>query len=146
MVEGVWIAQNGDLTAPLRLREAIFGRGRDALDDEAQHLLVFQQGEPVAVARLWLRPDAFWADGIGVLPAARGLGYGDLLVRMLLFKALSHGARAVALIAPDSCAGFFERYGFQREANQNARDAAGVIMRVRAEDIALSHCGGCAGG
>lgn len=32
-----------------------------------------------------------WGD-VGVLSGFRGMGYGDLLVRLLLFKALSHGA------------------------------------------------------
>lgn len=32
---------------------------------------------------------AFWLGDVGVLSDFRGMGYGDLLVRLLLFKALS---------------------------------------------------------
>ncbi len=136
MIEGKWFPQGADIRTPLQLREAVFGRGRDVLDDEAQQVVVYREGAPVGAARLWWRDGGFWAGDVGVLPDARGQGYGDLLVRLLLYKALSHRAADVTLVCPASLSPFFARYGF-------AAVAAGdpVTMRVLAGDIALG-CGG----
>ena len=138
MVQGKWFPVGADLTAPLSVRLADFGRGRDALDDISQQVLALDDAErPVGTARLWWQDGAFWAGDVGVLPDARGMGYGDLLVRLLLFKALTHGAVRVCLTPTEETRGFFARYGFTPEDGH---------MAVRAEDIHLSHCGaGCDG-
>lgn len=139
LIEGRWFAQGADLTAPLRVRQAVFGRGADALDALAQQVVVYGSGEPVGTARLWWQDGDFWAGDVGVLPAYRGQGYGDLLVRLLLYKAVSHNARSVCLTCPVAMAPFFARYGFIREG-----EAAGDTVSLRARtDVpdGCAHCG-----
>lgn len=75
----------------------------------------------MGAARLWWRDGAFWLGDVGVLSDFRGMGYGDLLVRLLLFKALSHGAHFLRLEAPEEAVAFFARYGFCEECRQGGR-------------------------
>ena len=124
MIEGKWFAQGADIAQPLAVRAAALGMGRDETDDTAQQVVVYREGAPVGTARL---------GGVCVLPQERGRGYGDLLVRLLLFKALTHGASLIALDCPADVEPFFRRYGFAGENGQ---------LSIRAEDVHLSHCGG----
>ena len=122
MIQGKWFPTGSDVSQPLAIRRAVFGRGRDALDDWAQQVTVYAGEEPVGTARLWWRGGAFWLGDVGVLSDFRGMGYGDLLVRLLLFKALS--------------------YGFCEECRQGGR----AVMGLAAADVRLDRCGGgCAG-
>jgi len=135
MVEGKWFAQGDDIGDALAVREAVFDRGRDALDGEARQVVVYREGAPVGAARLWWRDGDFHAGDVCVLPEARGQGYGDLLVRLLLFKALSHNAAGVSLVCPAQTAAFFARYGFTAQGEGDPRP-----MRVSAGDIRLGCC------
>lgn len=136
MVQGKWYPMGADIAVPIAIRQAVFGRGRDELDNQAQQVVVFDGDTPVGSARLWWRDGAFWLGDVGVLPSMRRRGFGDLLVRLLLFKALSHSAREIRLTADRDAAAFFARYGFEPD---------GPDMRLKAEHVKLSHCGGCKG-
>lgn len=140
MVEGRWYPQGADIGVPLAVRQAVFGAERDALDGEAQQVAVFgENGSAVGAARLWWAEGDFWAGDIGVLPQARGKGYGDLLVRLLLYKAASHGAACLRIVSPAALAPFFVRYGF-------TADGAGDPLPMRAvPDAGCLGCGGCGG-
>ena len=113
MIEGKWFAQGSDLAVPLAIRQTVFGRAQDALDASAQQVVVYRTGIPVGTARLWWQDGSFWAGDIAVLPDERGKGYGDLLVRLLMYKAVTHNARHLLLACPTSLSAFFARYGFQ---------------------------------
>ena len=136
MVRGKWYPMGADIALPVSVRERVFGRGRDPLDDEAWQVAVFDEGAAVGCARLWWRDGAFWLGDVGVLESRRGQGYGDLLVRLLLFKALTHNASVIRLEAPDGVRPFFARYGF-------ASDGEG--MRLNGADVRLDGCAGCKG-
>ncbi len=137
MVEGKWFVQGANIDQALAIRQAVFGHGRDMLDDTAQQVVVYREGKPVGSARLWWNDGGFFAGDVGVLPAERGAGYGDLLVRLVLYKALSHNAKSVTLSCAAAVAPFFMRYGFQ---TADVGDPA--TLRVLAEQIALG-CGHC---
>lgn len=142
MVQGKWFPTGSDLSQPLAIRQAVFGRGHDALDSWAQQVAVYAGNEAVGAARLWWRDGAFWLGEVGVLPPCRGKGYGDLLVRLLLFKALSHGARFIRLEAPAEAVAFFARYGFREEGRRDGQ----TVMGLAAADVHLDRCcGGCSG-
>ncbi|HNW87014.1 MAG TPA: GNAT family N-acetyltransferase [Candidatus Limiplasma sp.] len=112
MVKGQWFTQGADIREALAMREAVFGRGRDALDNLAQQVVVYRETLPVGSARLWWQDGDFCAGDIGVLFEERGKGYGDLLVRLLLYKAEDHGAKRVNLVCDKAMEAFFTKYGF----------------------------------
>ena len=138
MVKGQWFPQGTDISLALSIRETVFARGRDALDDIAQQVVGYREETPVGTARLWWQDGAFRLGDVGVLESFRQKGFGDLLVRLLLFKALTHHASRVELISPTETADFFARYGFAPIGETKML----ISMSVRSEDIALSHCGG----
>lgn len=132
MIRSRWFPQGSDIAAPLAIRRDIFGRERDRLDEEAQQVVVYENDLPVAAARLWWAADSFHLGEVGVLAEKRGKGYGDLLVRLALYKALLHHARLVRLAATEDTEAFFARFGFQSEGK-----GPSVPMSLRSEDIKL---------
>jgi ElaA protein len=141
MVQGKWFPQGSDIAVPLALRREIFARGRDALDEEAQQVLVYDGETPVGTARLWWKEGAFCLGELGVVSQHRGKGFGDLLTRLALYKVLVHQGRQVRLTAPLEVVSFFARYGFAPDG-EDGREGGMVSMSLRAEDIRLEACGG----
>ena len=140
MIEGKWYPQGADLSDLLPVREAVFGRGRDALDDESWNVLIWQDGAAVATGRLWWRDGAFRLGDLCVLPDHRGQRIGDLVLRLLLFKAQSHFAREVRLCCPADTAGFFARLGFRPSGECTPE---GMEMLLPGEEIQLDSCAAC---
>ena len=137
MVHGKWFPQHSDIGVPLTLRRSVFGRGRDALDELAQQVVVYAEGRPVGAARLWWADGAFQLGEVGVPPEERKKGFGDLLVRMVLHKALCHHAGRLELTAPAEAAPFFARYGF---APTGESPPGGIRMALSPADISLCSC------
>ncbi len=138
MVQGKWFPVGSDISEALSVRESVFGTGADGLDAAAQQVVVYREGKPVGSARLWWADGAFRLGMLGVPQEERGKGYGDLLIRLLLFKALTHSASLIALETPAEVVPFFAKYGFIADGEQNGL----VAMHIRGEDVQLSHCGG----
>lgn len=134
MVQGKWYATGSDISLPLSLRQLVFSRGEDALDAFAQQVVVFDGEQAVGAARLWWADGAFRLGDLGVRSDKRGLGFGDLLVRLLLFKALTHGASLICLTPTPETVSFFTQYGFSTNGDGS--------LSIRAQDVQLSHCGG----
>lgn len=138
MVQGKWFVMGSDLSQPMSIRQAVFGRGEDALDAMAQQAVVYENGQPVGTGRLWWQDGAFRVGDLAVLENRRGCGFGDLLIRLLLFKALTHNAALIALECPEAMEGFFAQYGFGCDHRADGM----ASMSIRGEDVHLSHCGG----
>lgn len=140
MVEGKWYAPGADIPECEAIRRAVFGRGRDALDDEAWNVLVWHDGQPAAAGRLWWRDGAFWLGDLAVLPEHRHASLGDLTLRLMLFKAETHAARLLRLICPCDTAPFFARLGFCPDGEA---DGGMQPMLLRGEELCLDTCKGC---
>ena len=69
----------------------------------------------------------------------RGQRIGDLVLRLLLFKAQSHAAREVRLSCPRETEGFFARLGFQAVSSDNET----VEMTLDGKEISLDSCASC---
>lgn len=138
MVQGKWFPMGSDISEALSVRQAVFGTATDDLDAVAQQVVVYREGKPVGSARLYWADGAFQLDKLGVLEAERNKGYGDLLIRLLLFKALTHSASRIALESPAETRSFFAKYGFQADAEQGGL----TRMHILGENVQLSHCGG----
>lgn len=139
MVDGKWFAPGSDLITAYNIREAVFGTREDALDPESWNVVVRYDEQPVGTGRIRWQEGAFWLDRIGVLPAWRGKKMGDLVLRLLLFKAQTHAAREVCLVCDASLTGFFSRLGFHEVPGSGDL----VLMSIRGEDIDLDTCKNC---
>lgn len=141
MVQGKWYAPGRDLSEGiLPVRSAVFGRGGDALDERSWNVLVFQDGVPAAAGRIWWEDGAFRLGEVGVIPSHRGRRLGDLVLRLLLFKAQDHAAREVRLRCPRDTAGFFARLGFRVETLMPDETAE---MMIPGDQIELDSCKNC---
>ena len=139
MIQGKWFPQGSDLSEALAVRQSVFSRGEDALDAEAQSVVVYLDDVPAGTGRLWWRDGSFWLGDICVLAPYRGQRLGDLLLRLLLFRAQSHFAREVRLLTPPELEGFFARLGF-REAS---RVGDALELFLPGEEIDLDTCKSC---
>ena len=140
MVQGKWFAPGTDLSDLLPVRMAVFGRGEDDLDPVSWNALIYEDSVPVATGRIWWDDGVFRLGDIGVLESYRKRHLGDLVLRLLLFKAQSHAAREVHLCCPRSLTGFFDRLGFQI---QPADDPENVEMMIPGNQIDLDTCKNC---
>lgn len=140
MIQGKWFAPGADLSDVIPVRKAVFGRGSDDFDVLSWNALVFEDSVPVASGRIWWENGAFRLGDIGVLEGRRGRRLGDLVLRLLLFKAQSHAAREVRLCCPRDVTGFFDRLGFQALPSD---DPASVEMMIPGDLIDLDTCKNC---
>ena len=140
MIQGKWFSPGDDLTAVLPVREAVLGFGTDSLDPESWNVLVYEDSVPAATGRIWWKDGSFWLGDIAVLESHRGKHLGDLVLRLLLYKAQSHSAREVRLRCPRSLTGFFSRLGL---SETQAADDSDVEMMIAGDRIDLDTCSRC---
>ena len=140
MIQGKWFSPGSDLSDLLPVRTAVFGRGSDALDNTSWNALVYQDSVPVAVGRIWWQDGSFFIGDIGVLESFRHRHLGDLVLRLLLFKAQSHAAREVRLFSPRNLTGFFSRLGLKEQPSDNP---SVVEMTISGDEISLDSCKNC---
>ena len=146
MIQGKWLSPGSDLSDALSVRQTVFGFGSDDLDPLAWSAVVYQDGLPVASGRIWWQDGAFRLGEIGVLPAFRSRRLGDLMLRLLLFKAQDHFAREVRLRCSRETEGFFSRLGFRRaglEEDERPEDAELQEMMLPGDEIELDSCKSC---
>ncbi|MDD2649030.1 MAG: GNAT family N-acetyltransferase [Eubacteriales bacterium] len=119
---------------------SVFGKiGADALSPAEKASLwrgvIYDDGDkPVASGDIWYDGD-FVIGSLCVLKTERRKGYGDLLVRLLLYKAQTHFAKKVRLDATPETVSFFARYGFCA--------TSGTQMEIEGSKIELDGCKGC---
>ena len=140
MIQGKWFSPGSDLTSLLSVRTAVFGRGADPLDSSSWNVLVFEDSVPAATGRIWWDNGAFWIGDLGVLEEYRSRRLGDLVLRLLLFKAQNHAAREVRLRCSPALTGFFARLGMKTVPGD---DPGTVEMLISGDEIDLDTCKKC---
>ena len=150
MIQAKWIPGNENISECLTLRRAVFvselelaSDEKDWIDEYALHALVYDNDAALATGRIYgMNQGILKIDCVCVAPDKRGGKLGDLIMRMLLFKAQELGA---AWIVTDTCQktkGFFIKYGFASEGKSEKIDSADIHLKLAAKDIKLS-CKGC---
>lgn len=129
MVQGKWFAPGQDLSVLKAFRET------DEFDPMSWNAVIYSNDVPCAAGRIRYHEGDFLLENIAVLPEHRHQGHGDVLVRLLLFKAQQHAATAVRLACQDTTKPFFMKYGFRE-------DPDGSLLLL-GKDICLAHCQGC---
>lgn len=106
MIKSIWYS-GADETA-LCVRKAICGTTADSYDKFSQTVVLYDGDTAVGTGRLYF-DTAFFTDCIGVLPEFRGVGFGDLLVRNILWRARDYGQ--LNILMPQEFERFFAKYG-----------------------------------
>ena len=139
MIQGQWFSPGKDISPLVPVRESVFGRGADSLDAESWNALVYEDDIPAASGRIWYRDGAYWLGDICVSESHRGRRLGDLVLRLLLFKAQSHAAPEVRLRCPSAVSGFFSRLGFSSISVSDDQ----MEMAIDGTRIELDTCRNC---
>lgn len=141
MIRGNYLTSMDDIARVLAVRKQVFDLGEDASDAMAFYALAYSaDGQPAGAGRLCLEDDHFTIDLVGVIAQHRLSGLGDLIMRMLLQRALDLNAPDIRLTAPAPLGAFFARYGFR--ASDSARDGATAMLATPAS---IDAAGGCSG-
>jgi len=155
MIRGKYLTSMDDISQVLAVRYQVFVEEqgysaeleRDKHDDMAVYALaVNDDGMPVATGRLFIDDDAQFTIGrVCTLKEYRRQGYADLILRMLLQRALDLNATGVVIHSQVPAMPFYQRYGFANTGEVEYDE--GVEHRrlyVKAENICLEgSCGGC---
>jgi len=120
MVTNEWIT-GGDITDALNIRKTVFVDEqkcpieveRDTHDQTATHLVVYANNQPVGCGRIVDMGDYIKLGRIAVLKSERGKHYGDMIVRLLLFKSFNMGAAQVRIGAQLHVVDFYKKFGFE---------------------------------
>lgn len=131
-----------DLAACHALRRTVFieeqgvseAEEMDGKDDEAIHLLAWQDGRPVGSARILLQGDTGKIGRVCVLAQARGTGLGAALIRAALdVLRVQPGILRAKLGSQAHAIGFYEKLGFT--AYGPVYDDAGIPHRDMTRDL-----------
>lgn len=136
------IERTTDLAACYALRRAVFIEEQgvsefeemDDQDDQAIHLLAWQDDRPVGSARILLMGDTGKIGRVCVLASARGTGLGAALIRAALDVLREQpGVTRAKLGAQTHALGFYEKLGFA--AHGPVYDDAGIPHRDMTRDL-----------
>ncbi len=100
----------------------------DEYDDAATHFLLWEDGAPLATARLLDKHGSAKIGRVAVLPGARGRGLGLALMETVLNEAHRQGFRHAVLDAQTYAIPFYARLGFVAEGGEF--DDAGIPHRL----------------
>ena len=148
MFRGTWYHGLNGLDEALALRREVFvdeqgysaENESDDIDARAMHAVIYDEDGIVATGRIY--PDGYGKFHIGrvaVKKAKRGMGYGDLLVRMLLDKADTLGVKEVYTGAQAHAEGFYKTLGFVR-CGEDYLDEGQPHIPMKMVGTAWRHC------
>jgi len=149
MIHGKFLTSADDCSQVLFVRARVCAAeglpaGSDCHDRMAVYALVFDEGDsPSGSGRLYLDEDRFVIGCVGVLPEKRRQGLGDLIVRMLLFRAQELNAPEVYALVRPGDEPFYARFGFSPAGEDSDEQGEGCsLLRVKADEIVESSCHG----
>jgi ribosomal protein S18 acetylase RimI-like enzyme len=124
---------------PFKVDEETLAYMVDAFDLVLAHSLVaVESGVAVGLANLGRRGERAWVAGVGVIPARRGAGIGEQLMRGLFAQARDLGAREVGLevITENTPAiALYEKLGFETTRELEVLSLAEAGASAEAEEV-----------
>lgn len=143
MVSTRWFQGRDNLDVVLNIRKEVFSEENikaeitDFYDDFAFNAVSYDEDTPVGTARLLFKEGKYFIDMLCVKKEFKGLNHEDLLIRMLIRKAVTIGAEKTYMEA-DKMTELFTNIGFKEVSAQNNK-----LLMVKEGDVGGSCCGGC---
>ena len=143
MVSTRWFQGRDNLDVVLNIRKEVFSDEdikeeiTDFYDDFAFNAVSYDEDSPVGTARLLFKEGKYFIDMLCVKKEFKDLNYEDLLIRMLIRKAVTIGAEKTYMEA-DNMTELFENIGFKEVSTQNNK-----VLMVKEGDVGGSCCGVC---
>ena len=146
MITAEWFTGEDNLTGVHAIRRAVFIEEQgvseedemDGTDAGAIHLLVREDGTPVATGRILIENGVFTLGRVAVLKERRGKKLGDFVMRMLIRRAFELGGNEQRLHSQTHARGFYEKLGFAAVTGEYTEAGIPHVGMVRYGDI-----GGC---
>jgi len=108
---------------------------QDEYDAVADHVVVYENNQPVATGRLVNKEGQFILGRIAVLREYRGKGYGDLVIRLLVRRAFDMGATSVYIYAQHHAIPFYEKLGFKMVGKEFEEVEKQKVEMIRISDV-----------
>jgi S-DNA-T family DNA segregation ATPase FtsK/SpoIIIE len=107
----------------------------DELDEISAHLILYDDGQAVATARFYVQDDCAYLGRIAVLKEKRGMGFGDLLLKVMMQKIQRMEVPMLEIHAQLHAVPFYARYGFEVQGEEYILDGLPhLTMRVASEN------------
>lgn len=148
MISTKWF-QGGNLSEVISIRRAVLvdelnydiSLISDIYDNFGKSVLVYSDGEAIGTGRLIFADGKYLIDNLCVLKDFRGNSYGELIIRMLVRKAVDMGAEKTYSYIDNSniesaskVKGVFEKVGFTISEEKNRE-----LVMVKHGDVG-GHC------
>ena len=144
MIEVKWFPEGVIDSSFTSIRKEVFVKEQgvdesnefDELDKEVPHLVIFENGSPVATGRIIpYKENAVKLGRIAVIKEKRGQGFGKQIVLELIKKAKEDGAKEIYLGSQSHAVGFYEKCGFELLGTEMYLEEGiehfDMVMRVR---------------
>ena len=121
MIEARWYSGFEDLTDAHMIRRAVYIDEQgvdpeeefDGTDEACMHLVLYDDGAPVATGRVMWDNGKFLIGRVAVLKDRRGEKLGDFVVRLCIRKAFDSGGETQYIRAQIHARKFYEKLGFE---------------------------------
>lgn len=130
MFKAIWSIGKEDFEPIEALRRQVNVAGQgideamefDGMDDFAGHVYVCEEdGTPIAAGRMYPTGSAMLIDRIAVMPEYELMPYGELVLRMLLFKAQELPQKTIEILVEKRRFELVERFGFTLKENRGEK-------------------------
>lgn len=143
MISAKWV-QGTNLSEVFKIRSLVFGSElnysnsfiHDEYDSFGKNVVVYDSERPVGTGRLIFKDGKYVIDKICVLKEFRKNSYGELMIRMLVRKAVDIGAESTYAYIDNECRRLFEKVGFIFN-----KDVDNKLEMVKYGDVAGHCCG-----
>jgi len=145
MITTKWVLGNRNLTDIHNMRRIVFMEEQNVPEEEemivwedeaSTHLIIYENGSPVATGRIMVHEDKFSMGRIAVYKEHRGKGYGKLVTEELINKAFLMGAAKIEIHAQTHALGFYQSFGF--EVCSEEYEEAGIMHYTMVLELMLT--------
>nr|WP_312580022.1 GNAT family N-acetyltransferase [Sedimentibacter sp.] len=108
---------------------------KDNYDEYSYNVVLYEDEKAAGTGRLIFKDGKYLIDKLCVLSEYRGNSYGELIVRMLVRKAVTTGAVKTYSVIDAKCKSLFEKAGFK----ETGADVNGDLVMIKEGDVG-GHC------
>ncbi len=141
MISTKWFQGKDKLNLVLSIRKEVLSQDTDKLtdlyDEFAFNAVLYDEDKAAGTGRLLFKDGKYFIDMLCFKKQYKGLNYEDLLVRMLVRKAVTIGAEKTYIEVEEYQVELLENIGFNVVSNDK-----NTILMVKAGDVG-GDCGAC---
>lgn len=143
MISTKWFQGKENLNDVLKIRKEVFVNElkgdensiSDIYDEFSFNVVEYNDNIPVGTGRLLFKDGKYLLDNICVLKQHRGNNYSELLIRLLVRKAINIGAEKTYALTDKKYENIFKKIGFE----EFSTDENNKLLMVKYGDV----CGHC---